>query len=57
MYCLLCVYDAFNAEGWGGQQIIVIPSENMVVVFTGANYVDNPPNDEIMSNYILPALD
>ena len=51
------IYDAFNAEGWGGQQIIVIPSENMVVVFTGANYVDNPPNDEIMSNYILPALD
>ncbi|MEJ2506846.1 MAG: serine hydrolase, partial [Ignavibacteriaceae bacterium] len=51
------IYNAFNAEGWGGQQIIVIPSENMVVVFTGANYVDNPPNDEIMSNYILPALD
>ena len=49
-------YYSFNAEGWGGQQIIVIPSENMVVVFTGANYVSNPPNDEIMSGYILPAL-
>ncbi|MGB5288158.1 MAG: serine hydrolase [Ignavibacteriaceae bacterium] len=48
---------SFNAEGWGGQQIIVIPSENMVVVFTGANYVSNPPNDELMSNYILPALE
>jgi len=50
-------YNSFNAEGWGGQQIIIIPAENMVVVFTGANYVTNPPNDEIMSRYILPALD
>ena len=50
-------FNSFNAEGWGGQQIIIIPAENMVVVFTGANYVSNPPNDEIMSSYILPALD
>ena len=49
-------YYSFNAEGWGGQQIIIIPTENMVVVFTGANYVNDPPNDEIMSSYILPAL-
>jgi len=50
-------FNSFNAEGWGGQQIIIIPAENMVVVFTGANYVTNLPNDEIMSSYILPALD
>ena len=50
-------YYSYNAEGWGGQQIIIIPSEDMVVVFTGANYVSNPPNDEIMNSYILPALD
>jgi len=50
------IYNSFNAEGWGGQQIVVIPSENMVVVFTGANYVINPPCDEIMSNHILQAL-
>jgi CubicO group peptidase (beta-lactamase class C family) len=49
-------YYSFNAEGWGGQQIIIIPSENMIVVFTGANYVNDPPNDEIMSSYILPAI-
>ncbi|NWF49761.1 MAG: serine hydrolase [Ignavibacteriaceae bacterium] len=49
-------YYSFNAEGWGGQQIIVIPSENMVVVFTAANYVSNSPNDEIMNRYILRAL-
>lgn len=50
------IYDSFNAEGWGGQQIVVIPSESIVVVFTGANYVSNPPCDEIMSSYILRAL-
>jgi CubicO group peptidase (beta-lactamase class C family) len=49
-------YYSFNAEGWGGQQVIVMPSENMVVVFTGANYVGYLPNDEIMNSYILPAL-
>jgi len=49
-------YYSFNAEGWGGQQITVIPSEDMVVVFTGANYVSNSPNDEIMTDYILSAI-
>lgn len=49
-------YNTFNALGWGGQQIVIIPSENMVVVFTGANYVTADPNDEIMSSYILRAL-
>jgi CubicO group peptidase (beta-lactamase class C family) len=50
------IYSSINAEGWGGQQIIIIPSESMVVVFTGANYVTNEPNDEIMMRYILPAI-
>jgi CubicO group peptidase (beta-lactamase class C family) len=50
-------YYSYNAEGWGGQQIIIMPSENMVVVFTGANYVSDPPNDQIMNDYILPAID
>ena len=52
----LRVYNTYNAEGWGGQQIVIIPSENMVVVFTGANYVSNPPCDEIMKTFILRAL-
>lgn len=55
-YSVGYIYNSINAEGWGGQQIIVIPSEDMVVVFTGANYVSNTPNDEIMSSYILPAI-
>jgi CubicO group peptidase (beta-lactamase class C family) len=48
--------DAFYAAGWGGQKIIVFPSLDMVVVFTGGNYVSQDPTDEIVSRFILPAV-
>ena len=50
------VVDAFCAAGWGGQEIIVFPDLGMVVVLTGGNYVDEPPVDEIVTRYILPAV-
>jgi len=49
-------YSTYKALGWGGQEIWVVPEEEMVVVFTGANYTTNPPTDHIMMRYILPAL-
>jgi len=49
-------YSSYRAEGWGGQMIIIIPDEKMVVVFTGANYVTGTPCEEIICNYILPSL-
>lgn len=49
-------YSSYRAEGWGGQMIIVIPDEELVVVFTGANYVTGTPCEEIISEYILPSL-
>ena len=49
-------YSTFKALGWGGQEIWVVPDEEMVVVFTGANYTVNPPTDELMVRYVLPAL-
>ena len=49
-------YHSFKAMGWGGQEIFIFRKLNMVVVFTGANYVTNPLCDTIMQNYILPAL-
>jgi CubicO group peptidase (beta-lactamase class C family) len=49
-------YDAFRADGWGGQQIIVFPALDMVVVFTGANYTTQVPCDDIVERYILRAL-
>ncbi len=49
--------DAFYALGWGGQNIIVIPDLESVVVFTGANYVRKTRTLSILEQYILPALD
>jgi CubicO group peptidase (beta-lactamase class C family) len=48
--------DAFFAAGWGGQRITVFPSLDMVVVFTGGNYVEAEPVDEIITRHILPAV-
>jgi CubicO group peptidase (beta-lactamase class C family) len=48
--------DSFYAAGWGGQRITVFPSLDMVVVFTGGNYVQEEPVDEIITRYILPAV-
>lgn len=50
-------YDAFRADGWGGQQIIVFPGIDMVVVFTGANYTTAVPCDVIVEQYVLGALE
>ncbi|MGD8794257.1 MAG: serine hydrolase, partial [Anaerolineae bacterium] len=47
--------DAFYADGWGGQRILVLPELEMVVVFTGGNYVQDTPMDEILTRFILPA--
>lgn len=30
--------EVFQASGWAAQEIIVIPDQKMVVVFTGGNY-------------------
>lgn len=49
-------FESFRADGWGGQQIIIFPNLNMVVVFTGANYTGHPPCEEILTRYILPAI-
>jgi len=46
---------SFYADGWGGQNIIVFPSLDMVAVFTGGNYVGYEPVDDIVTHYILPA--
>jgi len=48
--------DVFFASGWGGQRIFVIPDMDMVVVFTGANYMTYEPPEEIISRFVLPAV-
>jgi CubicO group peptidase (beta-lactamase class C family) len=49
---------AFGASGWGEQTIIVMPEFNMVAVFTGGAYWENPllTYDQMMRGYVLPAI-
>ena len=46
----------YHALGWGGQEIIILPELNTVVVFTGGNYISNVKVFEILEKYILPAI-
>lgn len=49
---------AYWASGNGGQYIIVLPDQGMVVVFTGGNY-DSPLASlpfQMLADYILPAF-
>ena len=52
--------DYYQAEGDGGQYIVVLPSQDMVVVATGGNYGDFGTYDaqmtRILSQHVLPAL-
>ena len=49
-------YNSYQTSGWGGQEIFVFDGLEMIVVFTGANYVTYHPGDEIVRNYILSSL-
>ncbi|MBC8320142.1 MAG: serine hydrolase [Bacteroidetes bacterium] len=48
--------NLFQAGGWGGQEIIIFPDDNMVVVFTGGNYVVKKHIYKILKRFILPAI-
>lgn len=45
-----------NRTGWGGQQITIFDDLEMVVVFTGGNYLEADPNDDVIRDHILPAV-
>ncbi|PTN06807.1 CubicO group peptidase (beta-lactamase class C family) [Mangrovibacterium marinum] len=47
----------FSANGWGGQQIIVLPEIESVIVLTGANYTRKVIQYKILRDYIFPAYD
>jgi len=48
--------NMYHAVGWGGQEIIILPELNTVVVFTGGNYIPTVKVIEILEEYILPAI-
>jgi CubicO group peptidase (beta-lactamase class C family) len=52
---------AFSARGYGSQYIVVIPGENLVVVFTGGAWNSSPiavplSFQRIIEDFILPAI-
>lgn len=49
---------AFCAFGWGDQFIMVLPAYDLVAVFTGGSYYQDPilSSHEMMIEYIIPAL-
>jgi len=52
-------FEAYMAQGWGEQRIIVWPQANMVIVATGGNFFSDPPVpiQSILVDHILPAVD
>ena len=48
--------NMYHAVGWGGQEIIILPELNTVVVFTGGNYIPISTTFTLLDKYILPAI-
>lgn len=46
----------FYAGGWGGQNIMVFPESNAVVVTTGGTYVSSTRIFTLLEKYIIPAF-
>ncbi len=53
-------YRRAEANGNGGQLVIIIPDLDMVVMFTAANYANYPTwarfRDELVPEFIIPAV-
>ena len=46
-------FEGYNAAGFGGQVIYVIPEYNIVVGFTAGDFDEEPKYDTMLSDYIL----
>ena len=48
----------YEASGWGGQNLIVLPALDMVVVFTGGSYWEAPAftPEQMMIRFVLPSV-
>ena len=46
----------FYAAGWGGQNIMVFPELNAVVVTTGGTYTPRVKTFTLLEKYIIPAF-
>ncbi|MFC1980043.1 serine hydrolase domain-containing protein [Chloroflexota bacterium] len=47
----------YYAAGWGGQNIVVFPDLNAVVVTTGGTFTSSTKTFALLERYIIPAID
>ena len=47
---------AYVRTGWGGQAVILFPTIDMLLVFTGGNYSGPDPMLDLVTEYVLPAV-
>lgn len=48
--------DTIMLSGNGGQKVFIVPSLDLIVVFTGASFNRESPANEMMAGVLLPAL-
>jgi CubicO group peptidase (beta-lactamase class C family) len=48
--------EALHRSGWGGQALYLFPSLDMLVTLIGGNYEKQPPNNDIVAQHIIPAV-
>jgi CubicO group peptidase (beta-lactamase class C family) len=51
-------FQTFQASGWGGQWIVVVPEHDLVLVTTGGNYhqAEPMPVQRMLSDFVLLAI-
>jgi len=49
--------NIYWAGGWGGQKIMIFPELNTVIVFTGGNYTARETTFNLLTKYVLPAIE
>ena len=48
--------DTMMMSGNGGQKVFLVPSLDLIVVFTGGSFNAESPANEVMAGRLLPAL-
>ena len=49
--------EAAVRTGWGGQSVVLLPDLDTMVVLTGGDYTLQTRANDLITNYILPAID
>jgi CubicO group peptidase (beta-lactamase class C family) len=48
--------ETLHRSGWGGQDLYLFPDLDLLVAMTGGNYEEQSPNNDIVTQHIIPAV-